>query len=108
VGIASKGPPKGLPQKIREQRFYISTVAGGIAAARRFGGIGWRGTDSDYCLTRSLTAFDESERAALWRIAEGHIERNWPVVCLLARALYCEGRLDRRRLVELLAVRAAA
>ena len=42
------------------------------------------------------------ERRALWRIAEGHIDRNWRAVCLIARALYREGRLDRRRIIELL------
>jgi hypothetical protein len=102
AGHCKQGPPIGLPQRIREQRFYVSTVAGGIAAARRFGPIGFRGTDGDYCLTRSLTAFDASERHALWQAAEGHIDRNWRAVCLIAHALYREGRLGRRRIIELL------
>jgi hypothetical protein len=109
AGHCKQGPPMGLPQRIREQRFYVSTVAGGIAAARRFGPIGFRGTDGDYCLTRSLTTFDESERHALWQAAEGHIDRNWTAVCLIARALYVEGRLGRRRIADLLhPLRAAA
>jgi hypothetical protein len=100
-GLCRQGPPIGLADAIRRKRFFISTVAGGIAAARRFGFVGWRGCASDYSLLRAY-AFDESERRALWKIAERTVEENWASVCLLARALYVEGRLDRRRTIELL------
>jgi hypothetical protein len=101
-GHCQQGPPIGIDQRIREERFYISTVAGGIAAARRFGPVGFRGTDGDYCLTRTLTSFDASERHALWQTAERHIDSNWSAVCSIAQALHREGRLDRRRIIELL------
>jgi hypothetical protein len=84
------------------ERVYVTTVAGQIAAARKFGFIGFANCWSDYTLVRERTAFNASERQALWRAAEGHIERNWAAVCLLARALYRDGRLDRRRIIELL------
>jgi hypothetical protein len=106
-GNCKQGPPVGLADAIRRERFFISTVAGGIAAARRFGLIGFRGCASDYSLLRGY-AFDESERRALWKIAERTVEQNWAPVCLVARALYIEGRLGRMRIGELLTVRAAA
>jgi len=102
AGHCRQGPTLGLAENIRWERFYISTCAGGISAARQFGPVGFRGTDGDYCLLREYTAFDESERRALWKIAERLVDRNWPTVTLIAKALHAEGRLDRRRILNLL------
>jgi hypothetical protein len=102
AGLCRQGPPLGLDEGVRWERFYISTCAGGIAAARQFGPVGFRGTDGDYCPLREHTAFDSPERRALWKIAERLIDDNWWAVVLIARALHREGRLDRRRIIELL------
>jgi hypothetical protein len=47
-------------------------------------------------LHASPVQFDDAKRAAVWRITERIIERNWAAVCLIAQALYREGRLGRR------------
>jgi hypothetical protein len=65
--------------------------------------VGYTGAAGDYCIAREYPVqLDAAERRAVWRIAEGIIERNWPVVCLLAKALHREGRLNGRRIIELL------
>ena len=46
--------------------------------------------------------FDDAERAALSRTTEQIIDRNWRAVSMIARALYREGQLDRRRIIALL------
>jgi hypothetical protein len=107
-GLCRQGPPVRIADQLRAERFYIITCAGQIAAARRFGAIGRSGSGSDYCLLRERTSFDDSERGALWRIAERLVERNWPAVCLIAQELHRAGRLDRRQIIELLSARAAA
>jgi hypothetical protein len=101
-GLCRQGPPPGLDEEIRWERFFISTASGGIAAARQFGLVGFGGTAGDYCLLGKHTAFDSSERSALWKIAEQLVERNWWAVVVIALALHREGRLNGRRIVELL------
>ena len=101
-GLCRQKPRMRLAERAWAERFYCVTIAGQIACARRFGEIGFSGSASDYCLCREHTRFDEDERRTLWVNTEQLVECNWRVVCLIARALYCEGRLDRRRIIELL------
>jgi hypothetical protein len=110
AGGTRQGPFAGLDEWTRAERFFIITNAGKVAAARRFGRpAGFSGSSGDYILLREYPLqFDADERAALWQRTEQLVEAHWPAICRLAWVLHDEGKLGRKRILELLQPRRRA
>jgi hypothetical protein len=102
-GLCCQGPSVYLDERTRAVRFHTITIAGKVSAARQFGPIGYAGSTGDYLIAREYPIqLDEGERRAVRRLAGRLVEKNWPAIDRVAQALYVEGRLDWRRIVELL------
>jgi hypothetical protein len=102
-GLCRQGPSVYLNERTRAVRFHTVTVAGKVSAARQFGPIGYSGSTGDYLIAREYPIqLDEGERRAVWRLAERIVVENWSAIDRVARALHREGRLDRKRIIEIL------